>query len=57
MHGDGLSVSLPDGLQSEAQQQEVEIQPDAQEQVAQVADERRRRQLHANPRVQGLEWV
>ena len=52
-----MSVSLPDGLQSEAQQQEVEIQPDAQQQVAQVADERPRRQRRANPRVQGPEWV
>lgn len=50
-------MSLPDGLQSEAYQQEIEVQPDAQEQVAQVADDRSRRQRCANPRVQGPEWV
>jgi hypothetical protein len=48
---------LPDSLQSEAQQQEVKIQPDAQEQVAQVADEHPRRQRRANPRLQGPECV
>jgi hypothetical protein len=51
------NVILPYGLQSEAQQQEVKIQPDAQEQVAQVADERPRHQRRANPRLQGPECM
>jgi hypothetical protein len=52
-----IVVILPDSLQWEAHQQEVEVQPDAQEQVAQVADDCPRRQRHANPWVQSPKWV
>jgi hypothetical protein len=52
-----IVVSLPDSIQWEAHQQEVEVQPNAQEQVAQVADDHPRRQRHANPWVQSPEWL